>query len=141
MSINEMASLTQLTEIECELLRALGTGACNKHIAQAMFKSEQTVRNQLSVLFKKINVKNRTQAACWCLANTEICLGVIGTSVLLRAQRTSANNALQINVEDIEQGQADAEIKQIGYERKMFSWCLNHQPSTEIKAEKNRANK
>jgi DNA-binding NarL/FixJ family response regulator len=93
MSINEKASLTQLTEIERELLRALGTGVCNKQIAQAMFKSEQTVRNQLSVLFKKINVNNRTQAACWYREKANIDREVLSTSVLLRPPLISANNA------------------------------------------------
>ena len=93
MNIKEMANLAELTEIERELLRALGTGACNKQIAQAMFKSEQTVRNQLSVLFKKINVNNRTQVACWYREKANIHSEVFGTYVLLRSQVTSANNA------------------------------------------------
>lgn len=55
----------ELTAIELTLLRALGAGASNKHMARHMGKSEFTVRNQLSNLFKKVNVNNRTQAAGW----------------------------------------------------------------------------
>ena len=56
---------TGLTAIEQQLLHALSTGASNKHMARHMGKSEFTVRNQLSNLFKKVNVNNRTQAAGW----------------------------------------------------------------------------
>jgi DNA-binding CsgD family transcriptional regulator len=100
MSINPMCGVVELTEIERELLRALGKGACNKEIAQAMCKSEQTVRNQLSVLFKKINVNNRTQAACWCLMNPDILQEAGGTSVLLHGQMASANIAYFEQVDD-----------------------------------------
>ena len=54
-----------LTDIEQMLLDALRTGASNKEIPNRMSNSEQTVRNQLTKLFRKINVNNRTQAACW----------------------------------------------------------------------------
>lgn len=56
----------QLTALEWHLLHALSTGASNKHIARDLGKSEFTIRNQLSTLFKKIEVANRTQAAFWC---------------------------------------------------------------------------
>ena len=54
---------SELSYIELQLLAAVSTGASNKHIARQLGKSEFTVRNQLSNLFKKINVDNRTQAA------------------------------------------------------------------------------
>jgi DNA-binding NarL/FixJ family response regulator len=54
-----------ITPAEHHLLHALGTGASNKHLAQQLGKSASTVRNQLSTLFKKINARNRLQAANW----------------------------------------------------------------------------
>ncbi|BDT69070.1 hypothetical protein os1_32580 [Comamonadaceae bacterium OS-1] len=54
-----------LTAIEHRLLQALHQGASNKRIALDAGKSEQTVRNQLHALFRKIGVSNRTQAANW----------------------------------------------------------------------------
>lgn len=54
-----------ITEVERHLLHALSTGASNKHMARFLGKSEFTVRNQLSNLFKRINVSNRTQATSW----------------------------------------------------------------------------
>ena len=54
-----------LTTAERQLLQALSSGATNKRLAQALGKSEHTVRNQLSHVFKKVNASNRTQAAAW----------------------------------------------------------------------------
>jgi LuxR family transcriptional regulator, csgAB operon transcriptional regulatory protein len=88
-----MINVSQLTDTERALLRALFTGASNKEIALMTFKSEQTVRNQLSTLFKKINVNNRTQAACWYRERVDLYLRSGGTSVLLPARLVSANNA------------------------------------------------
>lgn len=55
----------ELSRTEWRLLRALATGAGNKQIARELDKSELTVRNQLSALFRKIKVVNRTQAVHW----------------------------------------------------------------------------
>ncbi|MEA7595362.1 LuxR C-terminal-related transcriptional regulator, partial [Salmonella enterica subsp. enterica serovar Virginia] len=47
-------------------------GASNNEIARSLFISENTVKTHLYNLFKKIAVKNRTQAVSW--ANqTSIC--------------------------------------------------------------------
>ena len=60
-----MTNKLNTTPVEQDLLHALNSGASNKQVASAMQKSEQTVRNQLSTLYRKINVSNRTQAVCW----------------------------------------------------------------------------
>lgn len=60
-----MTNLKQLTSIERQLLTALNRGDSNKRIAADTAKSELTVRNQLTVLFKKVGVANRTQAVGW----------------------------------------------------------------------------
>lgn len=93
--------ILELTEIELCLLRALGAGISNKCIARALGKSEFTVRNQLSSLFKKMNVSNRTQAAGWYrenVAGTEPLQHEkdTGTSVPLPAPR----NAERITIQD-----------------------------------------
>lgn len=83
---------TRLTAIEQHLLHALGNGASNKHVARHPGKSAYTIRNQLSTLFKKVNVRNRTQAACWYreyLARKER-EDVVGTSAPLHPQQDSA---------------------------------------------------
>ena len=60
-----MLTEIELTIVEQRLLNALDTGTSNKHMARLLSKSEFTIRNQLSTLFKKVNVNNRAQAACW----------------------------------------------------------------------------
>ena len=65
MKNNPMQPPPDLTPAECQLIRALAVGCSNKAIAQHLDKSEFTVRNQLSTLFKKIKVSNRAQAVSW----------------------------------------------------------------------------
>jgi len=57
------AELADLTEREKEILSLVGQGASNHHIAAELGISEKTVRNRLSVVFGKLHVNNRTQAA------------------------------------------------------------------------------
>jgi DNA-binding NarL/FixJ family response regulator len=83
---------TKFTATEHQLLHALCAGATNKAIARHLGKSEFTVRNQLSGLFKKISANNRTQAAG--LYNEHMAQqshksqsSFNGTSVLLRASQ------------------------------------------------------
>jgi len=58
-----------LTERECEILNELRHGATNMDIARALFISENTVRTHLYNVFRKISVKNRTQAVSWANEN------------------------------------------------------------------------
>jgi len=52
-----------LTKREEEILSFVVKGATNREIAQELLLSEQTVRNRLSGIFKKLGVRNRTEAA------------------------------------------------------------------------------
>lgn len=54
-----------LTHREKEILNKLRIGASNIEIARSLFISENTVKTHLYNLFKKISVKNRTQAVSW----------------------------------------------------------------------------
>ena len=56
---------TGLTQREKEILNKLRAGASNTEIAKLLFISENTVKTHLYNLFKKISVKNRTQAVSW----------------------------------------------------------------------------
>lgn len=58
-----------LTERECEILNELRHGATNVDIARALFISENTVRTHLYNVFRKLSVKNRTQAVSWANEN------------------------------------------------------------------------
>lgn len=55
----------QLTEREMDLLRLVAEGLSNKQIAQELSLSDSRVRNQLSELYRKIQVKGRAQAAAY----------------------------------------------------------------------------
>jgi two-component system, OmpR family, response regulator VanR len=52
-----------ITQREKELLKYLIQGYSNQKIAETLFISETTVKNHFVNLFKKMNVKNRTQAS------------------------------------------------------------------------------
>jgi len=56
-----------LSEREIEILQLVAQGATNKDIAQKLFISEHTVRNALSIIFQKLHVNSRTEAAAHAL--------------------------------------------------------------------------
>ncbi len=55
--------LSELSRREREVLSLLALGLSNAQIAKRLFLSEGTVRNYLSVVFEKLDVSDRTQAA------------------------------------------------------------------------------
>jgi DNA-binding NarL/FixJ family response regulator len=61
--------LGQLSEIEVQVLQLVASGLSNKEIAARMSFAESTVKNRLSVLFQKIGVADRTQAAIYAITN------------------------------------------------------------------------
>ena len=61
--------LGQLTETEMQILQLVASGRSNKEIASKMVLTESTVKNRLSVLFQKINVADRTQAAIYAITH------------------------------------------------------------------------
>ena len=52
-----------LTEKEQEIVRNLAHGMSNREIADKLAYSEKTVKNYLSTIFQKLNIRDRTQAA------------------------------------------------------------------------------
>lgn len=57
------------TESEQNIIRAVGQGLSNKEIAQKLFLSEGTVRNYISGILLKAQVRDRTQLAIWAVQN------------------------------------------------------------------------
>jgi len=51
-----------LSPKELEVLRLLAAGFSNREIANAVFKSEGTVKNQVSAILSKLGVRDRTKA-------------------------------------------------------------------------------
>ena len=52
-----------LSEREFEIIQLVATGFSNKEIADKLFLSEGTIRNYLSAILEKLNLRDRTQLA------------------------------------------------------------------------------
>ncbi len=56
-----------LSEKEVEIIRHVASGMSNKEIAEKLAYSEKTVKNYLSIIFQKLGIRDRTQAAIFAL--------------------------------------------------------------------------
>jgi DNA-binding NarL/FixJ family response regulator len=61
----EKGTDTELSERELDIIRQVGLGLSNKEIAQKLYLSEGTVRNYISVVLEKLNLRDRTQLAIY----------------------------------------------------------------------------
>ena len=59
----EKPAFQPLTDQEKRILTRVAEGASNKDIAEDLNLSERTVKNYLSIIFQKLQVNNRTEAA------------------------------------------------------------------------------
>ena len=64
---HDTPTLQPLLEKEIEVLRLVAQGLDNREIAAALHWSVHTVSNRLRVIFEKLHVTNRTQAALYAL--------------------------------------------------------------------------
>jgi DNA-binding NarL/FixJ family response regulator len=55
--------LSELTPREREVLSLIATGASNREIAEILFISEKTVKNHVTNILSRLNLRDRTQAA------------------------------------------------------------------------------
>lgn len=62
-TIQPPPGLAQLTARELEVLRLIANGANNREIAEALFLSESTVKNYVTNILSRLNLRDRTQAA------------------------------------------------------------------------------
>ncbi|WP_104029372.1 LuxR C-terminal-related transcriptional regulator [Vibrio jasicida] len=65
----EPAIEVELTRREVQVLQILKDGGSNMEIADSLFISEHTIKSHLYNIFRKIEVKNRTQATSWAKRN------------------------------------------------------------------------
>ena len=56
-----------LTQREGEVLRQLAKGLTNKKIAESLHISDETVKEHVQHILRKIGVVDRTQAALWAI--------------------------------------------------------------------------
>ena len=54
-----------LSKSECQMIQTVGQGMSNKEIARELCLSEGTVRNSISNILSKLNLRDRTQLAIW----------------------------------------------------------------------------
>jgi DNA-binding NarL/FixJ family response regulator len=62
-SVEFPPELAQLTPRELEVLRLIASGANNREIAESLFLSENTVKNYVTNILSRLNLRDRTQAA------------------------------------------------------------------------------
>ncbi len=62
-SIEPPPEFAQLTHREREVLRLIASGANNREIAQILYLSENTVKNYVTSILSRLNLRDRTQAA------------------------------------------------------------------------------
>jgi DNA-binding NarL/FixJ family response regulator len=61
--------LDQLSKREIEVLRLVGQGRNNQEIAQDLYLSEGTVKNYVTQILQKLEMRDRIQAALWAQQN------------------------------------------------------------------------
>ena len=59
------ASIDGLSDLEWDVIQEIGHGRSNKEIAKRLCLSEGTVRNYLSRILDKLQLRDRTQVAIW----------------------------------------------------------------------------
>jgi DNA-binding NarL/FixJ family response regulator len=59
------ASAPELTRREAEILMLVAEGYSNSQLARMLWVTEQTVKFHLSNIYRKLSVKNRTEASRW----------------------------------------------------------------------------
>lgn len=63
---------TKFTERELDVMKAVAEGLCNKEIASKLFLSEGTVKNYVTSILNKTELKHRTQIAIYYLRGGKI---------------------------------------------------------------------
>ncbi|WP_424765916.1 response regulator [Paenibacillus sp. sgz302251] len=66
-SANTAATITGLTQAEIEIVRLIADGQSNKEIAASLFLSEGTIKNYISEILHKLELRDRTQIAIFYL--------------------------------------------------------------------------
>ncbi len=62
-------NMDELTKTEWKIIAQVEKGASNREIAATLSLSEGTVRNYLSTILNKLNLRDRTQLAIWAVQN------------------------------------------------------------------------
>jgi len=60
-----------INEREFEIIKKIADGLSNKEISETLFLSEGTIRNNISMILEKLNLRDRTQIAIFYYKNIE----------------------------------------------------------------------
>lgn len=60
-----------ITKRECEIMELISKGLSNKEIAETLYMSEGTIRNNISVMLDKLELRDRTQLAIFYIRKLE----------------------------------------------------------------------
>jgi DNA-binding NarL/FixJ family response regulator len=63
------ARFVRLTRREAEILRLVAEGLSNCEMARMLWLAEPTIKQHLSHIYRKLDVKNRTEASRWAYRN------------------------------------------------------------------------
>lgn len=72
------AAAKEIRQNEWEIIRAVGRGLSNREIAQELCLSEGTIRNAISGILSKLELRDRTQLAIWAVQTGAVNQGVGG---------------------------------------------------------------
>jgi DNA-binding NarL/FixJ family response regulator len=61
--------IDELTEREKEIMKKLGEGMSNKEISESLYISEGTVKNHITSILNKLDLRDRTQLALFAVRN------------------------------------------------------------------------
>lgn len=59
------SNVENISKAEWKIIQQIGFGLSNREIAAKLFLSEGTIRNYLSTILSKLNLRDRTQLAIW----------------------------------------------------------------------------
>ncbi|MDO4635677.1 MAG: response regulator transcription factor [Streptococcus sp.] len=65
----EEDNIHDLNLVEWRVIQQVGFGLSNKEIAAKLYLSEGTIRNYISTILSKLNLRDRTQLAIWSVQN------------------------------------------------------------------------
>ncbi len=65
----ELLSKSGITEKEHEIITKIADGLSNKEISELLYLSEGTIRNNISTILEKLNLRDRTQIAIYYYKN------------------------------------------------------------------------